>query len=363
MRVLHLESGRHMYGGARQVLYLVAGLEQKGVESILAVPERSELGRMAAPFATKVRYMPMRGDLDLALAFRLRALIRETGPDLLHVHSRRGADFWGGVAARQAGIPAVLSRRVDNPEHPWLVAMKYRLYRRIVTISEGIREVLLSEGVPADQVTCVRSAVRAAEYQHPCERSAFRRELGLPDSAIIAGMLAQLIQRKGHRHLVEALPRVIERHPELHVVLFGQGPLRNALEQAATAAHLQGHVHFLGFRDDLPRLLTCLDLIVHPADIEGLGVSLLQGAAAGIPLIGTRTGGIPEIVRDEETGILIRPGDVPALSAAICRLLENPDLRRRLGEGGRKLVETEFDVQTMVDGNLAVYHSVLDEQK
>jgi glycosyltransferase involved in cell wall biosynthesis len=361
VKVLHVEAGRHLYGGARQVLYLLEGLHGQGVESILAAPGGSAIAEEARPHVDDLRPLRMRGELDVGLLMRLKQVIHETAPDLIHVHSRRGADLWGGLAARLTGTPAVLSRRVDNPEPPWLVALKYRPYRRVITISEGIRRVLLGEGLDPARVVCVPSAIRADEYAGPCDRDAFRRELGVPKDAPVAGMVAQLIQRKGHRHLIAALPAVLREHPAMHVAVFGQGPLRAELERQAREAGIAAHLHFLGFRTDLPQCLGCLDLLVHPADMEGLGVSLLQGAAAGLPLIGSRAGGIPEIVRDGESGLLVAPGDVDALATAMNRLLGDRELARRLGEGGRRLVAERFDVRAMVAGNLAVYRAVLGE--
>lgn len=359
MRVLHVESGMHLYGGARQVHYLLQGLQAQGVENILACAEGSAIGRAAASSVAQLAQMPMRGDHDLALVGRLRRLIRRTRPDLVHLHSRRGADTLGGLAAKLEGRPCVLSRRVDNPEPRWWVELKYRLYDHVITISEGIRRVLLAEGLPAAKVSCVHSAVVAEDYRRPCDRRVFRETFALPAAGPVAGMIAQLIPRKGHRHLLAALPRVLARHPDLKVLLFGQGPLEGELRRAVDAAGLAGSVRLVGFRDDLPRWLGCLDLVVHPADMEGLGVSLLQAAAAGVALIGTRVGGIPEIVREGQSGILLAPGDAAALAEAMIRLLDDEAERRRMGRAGAALVDAEFSVPAMVAGNLRVYEQVL----
>ena len=358
MKVLHVESGRHLYGGARQVLYLLQGLQREGVENLLACPQDSEIQRAAQPHAT-VCPLPMKGDLDLALVGRLRALVRRHRPDLVHLHSRRGADLLGGVAARLEGVPAVLSRRVDNPEPRWWAAAKYRLYHRIVTISDGIRQVLLAEGIPPGRVVCVRSAVVAGEYQSPCSQEDFGRAFDLAGGGPVIGVIAQLIPRKGHRHLLAALPDLVAEFAGLQVLFFGQGPLQDELVQDVAARGLAGQVRFAGFRQDLPRWLGCLDLVVHPAEMEGLGVSLLQAAAAGVALVGSRAGGIPEIVVDGQTGLLVEPGDRQALGAAVRRLLSDDTLRRRLGAGGRQRVESLFSVDAMVAGNLEVYRDVL----
>lgn len=357
MKVLHVEAGKHLYGGARQVAFILEGLHSRGVRNVLACPTGSDIAAAAAPFATVVP-MAMKGDADLALAGRLAALIREHRPDVVHLHSRRGADLWGGIAARLTGVPCVLSRRVDNPEPRWLVALKYRLYDHVITISEGIREVLLGEGLAPDKVTCVRSALDATPWLVPVDRAAFCREFDLPADALTIAMAAQLIPRKGHRYLLEALPPLLAGFPALHVLLFGKGPLEAGLRSEIAARGLADRVRLAGFRDDLPRWLGGVDVLAHPADMEGLGIALLQASAAGVPIVTSRAGGLPEAVADGVTGLLTPPGDVAALGSALRRLLADPALRRQLGDAGRARILAEFSIDAMVAGNLAVYRQV-----
>jgi len=360
MKVLHVEAGMHLYGGAQQVLYLLEGLAQRGIANILVCPRGSEIARRAAPYAEIVP-LAMKGDADLGLIGRLRRVIAGQGPDIVHLHSRRGADVLGGIAARLTDVPCVLSRRVDNPESRLWAAIKYRLFDHVITISEGIREVLLAEGLAAEKVTCVRSALDPRPWQQPCDRAAFRREFDLPADAPAVGMVAQFIPRKGHRHLLAALPEVLRDQPALQVLLFGQGPLVSEIETAIAVQGLAAHVRLAGFRPDLARWLGCLDLVVHPAEMEGLGVSLLQAAAAGVPIIATRAGGMPEIVEDGHNGLLIEPGDVAELAGAMRRLLGDRALRCEMGRRGRTRVEDHFSPQVMVEGNLRIYRQVLDK--
>ena len=359
MKVLHIESGRHLYGGAKQVLYIMEGLAQRGVENLLACPPGAHIAQPARASA-QVFELPMKGDLDFGLVGQLRRLIAAEQPDLVHIHSRRGADLWGGLAARRAGVPCVLSRRVDNPEPRWLVKLKYRLYDHVITISQGIRQVLLAEGLAPGKVSCVRSAVDPKPYLIDYDPAGFKAALGLAPDALLVGTVAQLIPRKGHRHLLAALPAVLAKHPRLQVLIFGRGPLEAELRQAISDQGLSGQVRLLGFRDDLPAVLGCLDLLVHPADMEGLGVSLLQASAARVPIIATRAGGMPEAVRDGQNGLLIAPGDVAGLAAAMNRLLDDAALRQTMGQAGRQLVLDEFSIDAMCEGNLAVYRRLLN---
>jgi glycosyltransferase involved in cell wall biosynthesis len=360
MKVLHVEAGMHLYGGALQVVFLLRGLKERGVDCVLACPDGSAIAREAAPHA-RVVTLPMKGDLDVGLLGRLRRLIREVHPDIVHLHSRRGSDIWGALAGRLEGVPVVLSRRVDNPEARWVVNLKYRLYDEVVTISDGIRQVLLSEGVPADKLHCVLSAVDTQQYQPNRQHLDWFRDTFqiAPDERVI-GMVAQFIQRKGHQTLLDALPAVFAQHPRTKVILFGQGPIRDEIQARVQASpELAARVQLPGFRSDLDQILPCLDILAHPAFMEGLGVSLLQAAACGVPLVGGRAGGIPEIIQPGLNGELIEPGDVNALASALNTLLASADLRQRYGESGRKWVETHFSIAAMVEGNWAIYNRTL----
>jgi glycosyltransferase involved in cell wall biosynthesis len=288
-------------------------------------------------------------------------VLREHKPGLVHLHSRRGADVLGGVAAKIAGVPAVLSRRVDNAENPWWARRKYRLYARTICISEGIAEVLRSEGVDDARVRVVRSAVQAEPWRQPETRAAFCAEFDVPGEALIIGVVAQLIERKGHRVLFDALRGLTAAQP-IALVIFGQGPLRAALEAESATVPVQA-LRFAGFRRDLPRWIGCLDLLVHPALTEGLGVSLLQASAASVPIIASRAGGMPEAVRDGLNGLLVAPGDSVALRAAIGTLAADAAARRQLGAAGSRLVDREFSTEAMVAGNLAVYRELLNNAR
>jgi len=362
MRTVHLETGRHLYGGGAQVLHLVTGLAARGDEPLLVAPAESGIAREAASRGLPVETLPFSGEGDLAFVLRFRSLLRRVRPSLVHLHSRRGADTLGWLGARLAGIPTVLSRRVDNRESPWVARLKYGRYRRVIAISEEIRRVLLSEGVPPEQVVTVRSAVDPAVIPHTCaDRDAFLAEMGLPPDARVAGMAAQLIQRKGHHVLLEAVPAVLEAVPQARFLLFGRGPLEAELRAGIARLGLEDAVRLAGFRTDLPRILPCLDLLVHPAFKEGLGVALLEAGAAGIPVVGARAGGIPEVVVDGRTGRLVPPGDAPALATALAELLGDPERCRAMGREARRFVEEERSVDAMVEGNLAVYRDVLRE--
>jgi glycosyltransferase involved in cell wall biosynthesis len=359
MKILHVEAGMNLYGGAQQVLYLMQGLRDAGVHNALACPENSVIAAASASVVNKLYAIPLRGDLDFPFACRLRSIIRREQPDVLHLHSRRGADILGGLAACGTGVKTVVSRRNDNPENRTLVKLKYRLFDKVVAISDGIRQVLLAEGLSPEKVVCVRSAIDPRPYQLECNKSWFYETFDLQASNKILGVVAQFIPRKGHRYLLAAMPSILRRHPETRLLLFGKGVGEKRVRSQVARLGLEHAVRIAGFREDLQRVFPCLDILVHPAAMEGLGVALLQAASAGVPLVGTSVGGIPEIVRHGENGLLVPPHDPESLSAAICHLLDRPDLRHAMARKGTEIVDAYFSVEAMVAGNLNTYRSLL----
>lgn len=341
------------------MLLLVEGLARHGVENLLVAAEGSDVTEEARRRGLPVRSLPMAGEADLAFPFRFRRLLRDEVPDLVHLHSRRGADTLGAVTTRLARIPTILSRRVDNPEPGWSLGAKYRLFDAVITISEEIRRVLLQQGVPAKKVRCVHSALDPEPFQGPCRREEFRRAFDLQDGDRVVGMAAQFIPRKGHDTLLAAVPKILRAHPRARFLLFGRGPLRDQIRARVEETGLDHSILLPGFRDDLPALLPCLDLLVHPATMEGLGVVLLQASAAALPVVASAVGGIPEAIVHGETGILVPPGDPEALANAVANLLDDPQRARALGESGRRRVRDLFSVERMVEGNLEVYREVL----
>lgn len=369
MKVMHVEAGRHLYGGARQVLYLAEGLTERGVECAVVCPADSEIAARLAHMGIPVYPVAMGGDLDFALIGRLRQLIEEIQPDVIHLHSRRGADWFGGLAARRfPSIPVILSRRVDNEESSLLVNFKYRLFDRVVTISRAIREVLAQAGVPTEKLRVVHSAVKTATWERSWDRLAFAKTF-FPQSsansdsrkAPVIGMVAQLIKRKGHRFVLESLPAIQKNYPDVRLVFFGRGPESARLQIHAEKLGIEHAVTFAGFRKDINHWLGCLDVFIHPPLTEGLGVAVLQAAAASLPIVASRVGGVTEIIEDGVNGLLIDPESPEQIAKGVLTLLDDREVALEMGKAAHQKVVEEFSVDAMVEGNIAVYKELLEE--
>jgi glycosyltransferase involved in cell wall biosynthesis len=358
MRIAHIEAGRHLYGGPAQVLYLLAGLRARGVENVLVCASGGELEQAARGVADVVA-LPMRGAFDPTLAGGIRRVLTDVRLDLAHVHSRRGADVWGAAAAARTHVPAVVTRRVDSWEPSVVAKLKYRPYRRVVALSRAIDSRLRACGVPPERIVRIPSAVDGARYRPaPEARARIRSVFRFPDDVLVVGVVAQLIARKGHARLFRILPELVRREQRLRVLCFGRGPLESRLRKAVRDSGLEGNVLFAGFRSDLPELLPGLDVLVHPADREGLGVAVLEAASCGVAVVATSVGGVKDILEHTRTGWLVDPDDA-ALAAGLARLLTDAKLRAQLGAAARAAMLERFSVDAMVDAHLNLYDDVL----
>ncbi|MDH3432405.1 MAG: glycosyltransferase, partial [Gammaproteobacteria bacterium] len=251
MKILHVETGRHLYGGPQQVIYLSSALSRRGHDCTLVCPPDSGVDTAARAAGIPVRNLFCAGDLDLPFAYRLKQYLQESGPDLVHCHSRRGADMLGGLAASFADVPAVVSRRVDNTEMRLMAALRYRPFRKIIAISEAIAAVLREHDVAAERIEVIRSAVDTHRYALPVDCAAFRAEFGIPAGVRVIAAAGQLIPRKGHRYLLQAVADLRRSHPSIRLIIFGEGYLNNQLRAQTASLGLGDHVQFAGFRDDI----------------------------------------------------------------------------------------------------------------
>ena len=358
VKILHVETGRHFWGGPQQVVFQINALREPGHDNILVCPPDSGIDGAARMAGIRVQNLFCAGDLDLPFAYRLAQFLKEQAPDIVHCHSRRGADLLGGLAASYAEISAVVSRRVDNTELRLMATLRYKPFRKIIAISEAIAAVLREHGVEDERIAVIRSAVDGDAFSKKPDREAFRKEFTIDDGAFTIAAAGQLIPRKGHRYLLQAVADLAQRGRQLRVVIFGDGYLNNQLRAQAASLGLGGVVQFAGFRDDLDDFIGCFDLLVHPALAEGLGVAVLKAAAAGVPVVGFNAGGMKEAVLHESTGLLVPTESADDLRKAIAIMIDDDEMRRRMSVAGQQRMRDEFSIATMAEKHEALYESL-----
>jgi len=289
---------------------------------------------------------------------RVRRLIRSFDPQIVHTHLLR-ADLYGGLAARLAKVPVVLSsvyavgsyrrdkvRRLDG----LLDRMCRRLATDALAVSEAVRADLIERlGWPADRVNVVRTGTTFPdESPDQAARRCIRQEWRAGDSAPLVLTIARLSYEKGIDVLIRSAGIVHRELPTARFVVLGEGPLKSALDRQIRDLGLTGVVHLAGFRPDVDAALAAADLFVLPSLMEGMPNAILEAYAAGRPVVATSAGGSSEAVDHERSGILVPPHNAEALASAVVRVLRDEPLRRRLGRAGRAWARERFSIERVV---------------
>jgi glycosyltransferase involved in cell wall biosynthesis len=285
---------------------------------------------------------------------RVRDTIRAAAPDVVHTQLEFSAVL-GIPAARRLGLPTIATlHTLDEPPPRSRLALHFRLMawalrraRRVIAVSEITRRHYLDRArLRPERVMTIHNGIDPSAFQAPPgERDAARRELGLDASAPVLVTVAVQREPKGIQHMLAALPEVAAAFPAVRYLLVGDGPHRRALEGLAARLGVADRVVFAGARDDVPRLLAAADLFVLPSLTEALPTVVAEAMAAGLPIVATTVGGIPEMVGHGEAALLVPPSDPAALAAAVCRLLANPRQAAAMGRAGRRVVAARFDIR------------------
>ncbi|HET7583604.1 MAG TPA: glycosyltransferase family 4 protein [Gemmatimonadaceae bacterium] len=375
--VVHVDTERGWRGGERQVLLLAQALARRGVRSLVAARPDEPLALRAAACGIEVIPCAPAFEGDPAAAMGLRRALRRVHADLVHAHTGH-AVMLGALATWRTGMPLVVTRRVSRalrggPVTTW----KYGRAAMTIAISRAVADTLHRAGVPAQRVTVVPSGIDLTVLPAPADASTVRA-CGVPPGAALVVMVAALTAEKDHATALASLPAVRERVPSVHLLIVGGGPLRTELERVARTLHVAEHVTFTGHRDDAGSLLAAARVVALTSRSEGLGSTLLEAMALGVPVVATAVGGIPEVIGDsahvggiaehgapehgaavaDVAGALVPSGDPPALADALARVLTDDALRDRLSRAGQQRAQ-RFSIERTADETLAVYERVL----
>ncbi len=355
--VMHVEFGRNLYGGAKQVTYLLNALGSiSQINSYLVCPENSEIAKLAFP-RCEIHPIHYRGEMDISALQKLTDVANRTKPDIIHIHSRRGADIWGAITAKLTGIPAICTRRVDNPESSW-ARYKYRQFNAVVSISQGVADVVRQHCNNEQLTPIIHSAVDLSEYAYSANRSWLNQHFNIPDDHAVIANFAQLIKRKGQAEIIRAVNEIVKQNKNVTCLLFGKGKLAAEYQQLIDTYALNKHIKLCGFTNEVARILPCIDIVLHPAHAEGLGVILLQAGACKRAVIASPSGGIPEIIKHNHTGLMVDAGSSTELAQATLGLLANHEHQKQLGAQLYKHVTDHFSINAMATQYLALYQRV-----
>lgn len=365
MSLFQIDAGKGWRGGQRQSLLLCRLLRQQKFPCYLVAQPRSPLAQKAQEEDIPVIPLRMRGEADFWAAVRLALILKRRQCQLIHYHDAH-AVMLGALASRLAKVPLrVLTRRVDFPlnENP---VSRWKYQKNIdafIAVSTGVRDVLVEGGIDRKRIYIVPDGIDFTPYEENKEKGVLRRELNFSSTDYVVGIVAHLADHKGHKYLIEAVRLLKEKLPEVRLIIVGEGPLKLELTRQVKDFHLEDVVFFLGFREDIPRILASLDLFVLSSHMEGLGSSLLEAMASRLPVVATRVGGIPDVVIHQETGLLVPPKNPAALAEAILEMYRHRDKAREMGQRGYEVVHQKFSAEAMAAKVIEVYRKLFKASK
>jgi glycosyltransferase involved in cell wall biosynthesis len=384
VKVLHIITRLIRGGAEHNTLLTVIGLERLGYDVSLAAGPSDEwegdIEKDARQAGVKLRLLHNLGREispwnDLLTLLKLYFYIKKERFDIVHTHVSK-AGILGRWAAKLAGVPIIVHTTHGNIFHGYFNSFFTKFFillqkltalitDKMITLTDIEKEQWLNQGIgKSTQYTAILSGIDLKRFNPEnvqIEPYEMRKKLGLHTNDFVIGTVGRIVPIKGHKYFIQAAAEVIREIPNAKVLLVGDGPIRNEMEELTVQLGIEGQVFFLGVRKDVPELLSIMDLFVLPSLNEGMGRALVEAMAMGLPVIASQVGGVPEVVTDGKTGILVPAQNPTALAKAIVKLARDAKLSRELAQAGYKRAHSAFGAETMVDRISAVYQELLAE--
>ena len=344
MTILEYITPSRLGGAEEYFLRLCEDLRARGHRVLVVTkrdtPLRARVEERLLPLGVELFAWRTNGKFDLKTYGKLRALIRREKVDLVHTHLTT-ASWMGALAARSCRVPGVAHVH-GMDKKTWFQHADYQ-----IAVADAVKKYLVEQGVHSKNIA--RLYVGLPLENVSIEMATARQKLGLdlPHDAHIVGVVASLIERKGHRFLLDAMSQIdnaqLPDNSQLHAVFAGEGVLRAELEAQVRVLDLQQRVHFLGFRDDAKTIMAACDIVALPSLKEGLSSAAMEAMWLRRAVVATAIAGMPELVVDGETGLLVPPADAASLACALEKLLNDDTLRARLADNGHDWLQQHFD--------------------
>jgi glycosyltransferase involved in cell wall biosynthesis len=354
-------------GGAEMVTAnIVRRLDRaRFAPELCCLKERGVLGESLAD-EIPVHCNLLRNKFDVRVWPRLVRLLRRRRIDAVITVGAGDKMFWGRLAAHRARVPVIISA-LHSTGWPDGVGRLNRVLTRITDAFIAVapahgRFLVNHERFPASKVAVIPNGVDTDRFAPVFDVSAVRSELGIRTSDPVVGIVAALRPEKNHELYLEVARRIVAQLPAARFLIIGDGPCREVLQQRVNELQLGSNVMFLGTREDVPRLLSAMDVFVLTSHIEANPVSILEAMSAGRPVVSTNVGSIHEAMAEGKTGFLVAPDDASQFATRVLHLLSDPSLARSMGAAGRELVVARWSVDAMVEGYERLIESIYERK-
>ncbi|UCG50630.1 MAG: glycosyltransferase [Candidatus Latescibacterota bacterium] len=363
-RIGHVVQNLGIGGLERIVVSLIDNVDpDRFLSSVYCLEDGGELMADVLQKGHEATALGKKPGIDFRLPFRLARMFRRSGLDIVHCHNFGGL-FYGSIAGsltRNASVvytahgPVFPHRR----RHAWF--QRLPIVDRVITVSDFVRRSAINEaGLRTDKVITIANGIDVASLASCVapETARHKANMGFGVDDPVIGLVARLSPEKNHTTLIEAFGRVVQEIDTARLVLVGAGELREKLRDQVRQMGLADSVKFIGEQKDIGAILSVFDVFALPSKEEGLGITLLEAMAVGVPVVATRVGGIPEIVEDGVTGKMVPPGDPAKLAEAILWVLKNPGEAMAMTEKARDLVTQRFGIEQMTAKYEEVYWEI-----
>lgn len=370
IKVLRVLPSLEMGGVEKTLISLLPRLKEKGIAvKVCTLYRRDILADEMERAGIPVINIGMRARMDVDLKYlkgiiRLARFIKRERFHIVHTHLYR-ANTPGRIAAMLARVPVIIANEhnVDswkNTAQRRMDRMLARFTDRIIVVSRRVKEFYVEEvGIPEKKVEVIYNGVDLNRFEKKVDKQKKRRELGLPGDAPLVGTVGRLQPQKDHKTFLKASSLILKKFPRVRFLIVGGGSLRKELEAFTKELGIEKNVHFLGERKDIEEILPLIDIFVLSSAREGFPITVLEAMAYGLPVVATKVGGNPELVKDRETGFLVSPEDSWLLAEKIMCLLKDRKLSRGLGERGRERIKS-FTIEKMLERTINLYNKLTE---
>lgn len=371
--------------GRLNILYLIPSLEVGGAEQVVinlakrldrnrfkpivcCLDKKGGLAYKLEDEGVEVITLDKKGAFDIGIISKIVKVMKKYKIDIIHTHLW-GANFWGRLAARIANVKVIIAteHNVDTWKN-WFYFMCDKWLSRktgkIIAVSNSVKEFYVSKGISQQRIEVVYNGIEIEKSQSHAlsgtskvTRPQMKQEFGIENGEIVLAIIGRLVPQKGHQYFIQALKDISAKH-KVKGLIIGSGPEEEKLKKYSRDLGLDGGLVFTGLRKNIPELLGIIDVLVMPSLREGLPITLLEAMSSGVPVVATKVGGVPEVVIDGQTGILVEPNNHNELKQAIIGVIENPDLKNTIGINARKHVEDKFSIKNMINKTQNLYENL-----
>lgn len=363
LKVIHV-IGAGEFGGAEQhILQLLTLMKQHDIEAKVICFYEAGLSKALRGVGIEVEVLQY-GRFDLRLTKGLREIFLREKPDIIHTHGVK-ANFFVRLAARKLSSVSLVTTVHSILKFDYTGRMSYffaslmekatrRYNSGFIAVSGAIEQSLIEDGIPSDQISVVYHGIDTERFKSG--QDYLRQELSLSEDDYIIGVVTRLVEIKGIKYMIGAMPQILQANPRARLIILGSGPEEESLRKLTEQLGLQEHILFIGFRQDIAECMRSFNCLVSASLSEGLGLNVLEAMSTSVPVVVTGVGGILDFVVDHENGLLVKPRSSEDIAQKVIELMQNPELSRKLIEEARKRVVRDFSLEQMSTKTVEVYN-------